>query len=262
MKFIVTCPTYKRKYPKILKMLETDNKIVIHFGVRQEEYESGFYDEWKQLSVADRIKFILLKDCKNIADTRNALLKYAHELDYDYVIQLDDTVTKLKYIYDSNMQSKDVINLAINRLLLDKRSPIGCVFVRPGTKKEKLHKSLIQAWIVDVKRLFDTDIRFEPNDVVGWDDFVFSWKLNNAHMLTIGYPEFRRIAKSNYPWANQPGGTHVDEIFDVNDAIKKNNYRCELAKKYLETTCNAKNISIKTLSTKCYAFNYVHARWK
>ena len=255
--YIVTCLTYKRKYPKIFDMLFKDPELVIHFGVRREEYENGFYDNWKDNS---QIKFILLDNVVDAGDTRQKILDACHEMKYKYVVQFDDTVRNIRHMRKTYTATK-CIETAIEEIENSELNPIGFEFVRAGTTERKTHKAYIQAWIINIERLFETGIRFKCVKDVGWDDFVFSWEVHNTGFYTITDPDLVRVAKSTYPWANEAGGTHVGESFDVKSMIEKNNARCQKAKQYLEDTFNAKNVSIRKLTSGKRTFDYVHAEW-
>lgn len=260
--YIVTCLTYKRKDPKIFKMLKDDDQLVIHFGIRKEELAGGYYDEWMNLEFANRIQFIPLYNVIDAGDTRQKILDWVHAHGYQYCIMLDDTVEVLRDDRLNCTKASVVIENAIKAIESSDLNPIGLEFLRPGCTTIKKRKVYLQAWIIDVKRLFDAGITFRCVKDVGWDDFVFSWEVHNHGFYTLGLPWFTRIAKSSYPWANQPGGTHVGEDFDVQRMIEKNNAKCRQAKAYLEQTFGAKNVSIRKLTSSNRTFDYVHAEWK
>lgn len=262
MNYVVTCLTYKRKDPKILTMLKSDPSLKITFGVRREEYVSGFYSDWEKADWCEQVRFALLDNIVDAGDTRQKILDWAHDKGYQYCVMLDDTVEALRDEQFPDAPPSVVIENAINVIEQSELKPIGLEFLRPGCSVAKKRKAYIQAWIIDIERLFDANIKFESVRDVGWDDFVFSWQVHNAGFYTLGLPRFTRIAKSTYPWANQPGGTHVGESFDVQKMIDKNNARCKQTKEYLEKTFNATNVSIRKLTSGGKTFDYVHAEWK
>lgn len=255
--YIVTCLTYKRKEPKIFKMLDRDPKLVIHFGVRREEYENGFYDDWKW---NPQIKFILLDNVVDAGDTRQKILEACHKMGYKYVVQFDDTVQSIRYDGKTCSHTR-CIEYAIEEMEKSELNPIGFEFVRFGMTAPRKHKAYIQAWIIDVQRLFDAGIHFRTVKEVGWDDFVFSWEVHNKGFYTITNPKIVRVAKSTYPWANEPGGTHVNDSFDEAAMIKKNNDKCLKAMNWLKEHYNADNISIRKLTSGKRTFDYIHAEW-
>lgn len=257
--YIVTCLTYKRKSPKIFKMLENDPKLTIHFGVRREEFDSGFYDDWK---LNPQCKFILLDNCVDAADTRNKILDAALAMGYKYCVQLDDTVTNLRTTISKTNTPTNAIEDAI-RVLEHAvyKAKIGVEFVRSGYKTVNTHKTLIQAWVIDLQLWQHSGVRFRPIAEVGWDDFVFSWELFNLGYRVLATPHLIRVAKSTYPWANEAGGTHVGEDLSVASCIEKNNARCAKAKKWLEDNYNAQNVSIRKLTSGGRTFDYVHGEW-
>lgn len=258
MNYIVTCLTYKRKNPKIFKMLKRDPKLKISFGVRREEYNAGFYDDWKNNPQVD---FILLDNVVDAGDTRAKILTACWQSGFKYVVQLDDTVEDLKYFKRPEITPTQCIELAILEMEEHGLDPIGFEFVR-SAKARKIRKAYIQAWIIDVQRLFDAGINFRCVKDVGWDDFVFSWEVHNAGFYTITDPNLRRVAKSTYPWANEAGGTHVGESLDADSCIAKNDARCAQAKQWLVDNKQATNVSIRKLKSAGREFDYVHAHWE
>lgn len=259
MTYIVTCLTYKRKHPKIMKMLAANPQLVVHFGVRREEFESGYYDEWKN---NPQIKFLLLDNVIDAADTRQKILDQCYKMGYEYVVQFDDTVTDIVCTKDKNLNVNDCIELAIHQIETSALNAIGFEFVKPGCKQFKIRKAYIQAWIINVRKLYKANIHFRLIKEVGWDDFVFSWEVHNAGFYTLADPNLVRKSKSLYPWANEAGGTHVNESFNIDDMIAKNNARCAKAKQWLEENMNAKNVSIRKLTKRGRTFDYVHAEWR
>lgn len=260
--YIVTCLTYKRKDPKIFTMLREDKTLTIYFGVRREELNAGFYEDWKTLEFADRIKFIPLDNVIDAGDTRQKILDWCYDKGYKYVVQFDDTVRFLRNTCAPYISTSSIIRSAIDVIEAHDKKPIGFVFDRPGSKNYKIRKTYIQAWIIDVQRLHASGVKFRCVKDVGWDDFVFSWEVHNAGYFTVTDPHLIRFAKSTYPWANEAGGTHVGESFDVESMIAKNNARCVKAKQFLEETFGAKNVSIRKLTSGKRTFDYVHADWQ
>lgn len=258
--YIVTCLTYKRQSPKILKMLENDPKLTIWFGVRREEYENGFYDDWKY---NPQIQFLLLDNCVDAADTRNKLLDAAYDMGVKYCVQLDDTVTSLSTRLSLRSSPTRAIEDAIDLIERNAdKNVIGVEFMRRGGNTIKFHKTLIQAWVIDLRKWKESGVRFRPIAEVGWDDFVFSWELFNRGYCVMAHYMLVRIAKSTYPWANEPGGTHVGEQLTVDSCIAKNNERCTKTKRWLESYFDATNVSIRKLTSGGRTFDYVHADWK
>lgn len=260
--YIVTCLTYKRINPAILGMLKRDEHLHISFGVRREELASGFYNSWMHEDWYERVSFIPLDNVIDAGDTRQKILDAVLRMGFTYCVMLDDTVENLRDTRWPLSEPSEVIEDALEAMKMHWPNPIGLEFLRPGCTIEKTRKAYIQAWIIDVKRLHEANIQFKPVRDVGWDDFVFSWEVHNAGFYTIGLPWYVRIAKSTYPWANQPGGTHVGEDFDIQKMIDKNNARCKQAKEYLEKTFGAKNVSIRKLTSGGRTFDYVHAEWR
>lgn len=257
--YIVTCLTYKRKNPKIFKMLEHDPKLTIYFGVRREELDSGYYDDWK---FNPQIKFIPLDNCVDAADTRNKILDAALAMGFKYCVQLDDTVTNLRTSLSKTNTATNAIEDAIHMLEHTQyKNAIGVEFMRAGGNTFKTHKALIQAWLIDLQMWQQSGVRFRSIAEVGWDDFVFSWELFNLDYRVLATYHLTRVAKSTYPWANEAGGTHVGESFSVASCIAKNDERCAKAKAWLEKTYNATNVSIRKLTSGGRTFDYVHAEW-
>ena len=263
--YIVTCLTYKRKQPKIFEMLKSDAKINIWFGVRREELESGYYDDWKSLPFADRIHFIPLDDVVDAGDTRQKILDWCYVQGYKYVVQFDDTVRKIKNTQHDTWTTTTCIKYALAQMKDDPLNPIGFEFVRRNMKIRKTRKAYIQAWIIDVQRLHDAGINFRTVKETGWDDFTFSWEVHNAGFYTITDPTLVRVAKSSYPWANEAGGTHVGEDMTVQAMIDKNNAKCAQCKAFLETKFGANNVSILKLQPRNkskLSFDYLRATWE
>ena len=105
----VCVPTYNRKQPKCLEMLELDKELELDLFVRQELIDDGFYDE---LMKKDRVHLHSLgKDVTCIGDTRERIFDWCKQNNVKYCAMFDDGVCNLVNTNNLNMSISDVFNM-------------------------------------------------------------------------------------------------------------------------------------------------------
>lgn len=110
-------PTYKKKNPTILKLIQEDKNIRLVFCVRDEELTSGFYDDFPK---SKQVKFLNLgKDIHNIGETRQRILEHCIENKITYCVMFDDTVLRLVDMLSNSLTSQ-IIKRSIKRIEYDK----------------------------------------------------------------------------------------------------------------------------------------------
>lgn len=256
--FIVTCLTYKRKSPPILNMLKENPQLVIWFGVRKEDYDAGFYDEWKE---NEQVRFILLENVSDAAETRNAIIEFCYKANFKYIIQFDDTITKLK---DEEQNSNDVlhcIKAAIELMETEPHDPIAYVFRR--FTRYKVRATMIQAWVANTKRLYESGVRFRRIDEVGWDDFVFTYELHERGNFVVASPRLKLDMQQWSPWDAIPGGTHsAAELENYEKTMQRFNNRNKTCLEWVNSHYNYNNVTLRPVHRDDgRVFECVHSDW-
>lgn len=232
----ICVPTYKRKKPLCLRLLE-EKDVILHFYVRQDDLESGFYEELQQ---NPQIVFhALSKDTKDIGDTREQILQSCVDDDIDYCVMLDDSVCVIGNIMTDNLVT-ETIESAIKKMWSDDYSDYVADFafvkfsaidndgrVIPLNRSYATHKYFTtfpcQCHIIDVKKVHKAGIHYHSLDECGFEDANFLGDLIKAGLVVIGRKNF--IFSAAY--ANKPktGGNHdnLTSLKDLQDRYDKYN---------------------------------------
>lgn len=236
MKWGLFVPTYKRKEPLILQMLDIDSKLVINLCVRHEELESGFYDHLKD---NNRIELIDLgTGLKNLGDTRERIINYCKENRYDYCCMFDDCIFNV-HERDSSKSIVDTLQNCIVRMASANYAEyiVGFSFVKlryldtkTGELKLKRNHNLKdeqyfvsypgQAVILNVNLLSKHNINYHSLDEVGFEDAALFGDTIKAGLVWLG--DIHVGIDGAVPNVPKPGGSHHDN-FDVEKKYDKHN---------------------------------------
>lgn len=230
----IAVPTYKRKNPKIFNMLKDEN-IKITLFVREEELQSGFYNDIKN----DRVEIISIgTDVIDLGDTRQRILQYYIDNNIKYCIMFDDVIEN---IYDTSDQTKTIsqcIEECVNRLENDELKDL-CIFYqfhRENLKRcisDKNNKKYFiccpfQALIINTEIAKKYNIKYHTFSKIGAaeDEAIFADSLK-AGLITCGNTKI--CIEGKMPCVKSDGGTHVNE----NDTEYKADYVQGLLDKYI-----------------------------
>lgn len=95
MKPILAIPSYKRSHTKILAKLK-HIPLAKYLFIRPEDCE-----DYKSPAEANGFKVIKLKNVTDIGNTRAAIVNYCHLKGFDWVFLLDDDISKLECLAES-----------------------------------------------------------------------------------------------------------------------------------------------------------------
>lgn len=180
--YAVCIPTYKRAYPLSLNLINDD--VDIHYFVRKDDLELGFYDHWLY-GDEDRLQLHALPEhVHELGETRQAILDYCKTNDIDYCIMLDDGVYKFG---KNNRKMASYIESIIEKFEDCYGSTVAGSFVKRGYmstngKRGKIKRKIscdyfgnvpTQAIIINVKRFFEFGLSYKSIEEVGFEDCAF-----------------------------------------------------------------------------------------
>lgn len=220
----ICIPTYKRKKPLSLMLLDRDEKIELNYFVREEELESGFYDALQKI---DRVNVISLgRGLHELGETRERIMQYCRQENVDYCVMLDDGVFNLDYTR-CDLSISELFRRIENRIEKDKEKDriVGFSLVKAVAKTLAYEKFVniypyaclstqidylanvpTQAVILNVKQCEKYDLHYKSLDEVGFEDcafFVDALKKGCLFASNIAYT-FSAIV----PNAKKEGGSH------------------------------------------------------
>lgn len=205
-------PTYGRKQPAILSMLDKDVNICINLCVRTEDYRNGFYDHLKNIW---RINIIPIgENIHDIGETRQAILKYCYDRNIQYCTMIDDGITNIKDT-TSRMSISQCVENAIYKMRNDVFSDLVFMygFYREGMRYIGVHKDdtyfvglTQQAFVIDVSKCYKHNIIFKPLNVCGIEDIAFLLDGIKEGLITIGNTNL--VIEGKMPNKPEIGGNH------------------------------------------------------
>lgn len=205
-------PTYKRKQPAILSMLDKDKNIRINLCVRAEDYNSGFYSHLANL---DRVHVIPIGEyLTDIGVTRQAILNYCVEHNIEYCVMFDDGITNVKNL-ECSASISECIRYGITRLKTDKLSKYAFMytFYREGMRYVGVHKDdkyfvglSQQAYIIDVEKCVKYDLAFKSLKICGIEDIAFLLDGIKQGLITLGDTD--TVIEGKMPNEPSVGGNH------------------------------------------------------
>ena len=257
-KFGLFVPTYRRKSPLILQMLDKDPTLVINLCVRHEEIVSGFYDE---LARQHRVNIIDLgPGLTELGETRLRILQHCIENKFDYCFMFDDGIFDVNDSENPDCSITDVFNRCIEIMQNDplKEFVIGMTFTKrkfidpvTGELKTKRNRHLSetdryflvhagQAIAIDVNHAVKFGIKYHSMEECGFEDAAFEGDAIKAGLV---FCSRKAISIDGVvPNAAKAGGSHHDN-FDLEKKYDKHNIRCleylnmlglSLRKKYVD----------------------------
>lgn len=223
-KLAIVIMTYKRKNFKAMNLIEQNQDLMFYLAVRKDELENGFYNE-PQFE-KQNIMFLPLTNVHDAGDTRQRINEEIYKRGYDYVFVLDDTVEN---IYDKSNKQKslsDILDETIQYIKSDIYSDkiAGFVFHKRFVRK-KYCSFLCQAIILNLNLLLKYGIQYYKISECGFDDFTITFDILKKGLYILNHKDFKRKSKGTGPLHAIPGGTHIDESFDVNNLINRFNER-------------------------------------
>lgn len=110
--FRVCVPTYNRKEPKCLEMLELDKELELDLFVRQELIDSGFYDE---LAKRERVHLHSLGEGVTcIGDTRERIFNWCKSHNVKYCAMFDDGMCNVINTRNERLSISNVFNMCVD----------------------------------------------------------------------------------------------------------------------------------------------------
>ena len=243
MKYRVVVMTYKRKQFNALNLLSKDANLELYLAVRKSEYDNGYYDHLKN---KHNLKFMLLTNSTDAGDTRQEILEKCYADNIDYCIQLDDAVNNLYNPKDKTMSITDCILASINELTnnINSNKIIAMAFKENCKYLSTMHAFATQAFMINVKLMMSSKIKFVQTKICGFDDTTFTYEAYANNFYIIYSKNCNRDCRSWKPTILKSGGCHI-ETSSIEQQIIKSNYRMQLCANYLSKYKNYKKI-IKT----------------
>lgn len=204
---VICVPTYKRKNPKILKMVADNPNVEFHFCVRRELYEQGFYQHLLNIK---NIRIVPFNNLTNIGNTRREIVNFANWLGKKYCMMIDDTQTE---IYDYKKQTNDlkiITDDIIQRFEEDNFQYYAASFTIGKRKKKEQHLyfqgQLCQVFILNLEVLNRYGINFKDCDEVGIEDLAFNIDCIAKGLINLS--DSRYVRRGLPPCLNKEGGNH------------------------------------------------------
>ena len=240
-------PTYKRKNPLILKMLDEDKNLTIHLCCRAEELASGFYNE---LILNERIRFVNLgSGLTELGLTRKRIIEYCKTNNIKYCFMFDDCVFSVDDSEHPDYTISQVFDEIVDIMENDELSEyaVGFTFVkrkfihtRTGELVIKRNRHLGnrnyfltyagQAVCLNVDMLYEHNINYHSLDEVGFEDAAM---LGDCIKEGLVFCSRRSISIDGaVPNAPKDGGSHHDN-FKIEEKYDKHN---KMTMNYLNMT--------------------------
>lgn len=233
-------PTYKRKNPLILEMLQKDKTLTINLCVRREELESGFYDDLKsnaQINIVD-----LGYNLTELGLTRKRIIDYCIANDIRYCFMFDDGISSVDDSEHPSYSISQVFNNIIDIMQNDEYSEnvVGFTFVKrrfidnvTGKYVTKRNRHLAdrnyfltyagQAVCLDTYKLNEHHISYHSLDEVGFEDAAMLGDTIKAGLIWCSRKSIS--IDGVIPNVQKPGGSHSDN-FKIETKYDKHNKLC------------------------------------
>ena len=216
MNYAICIPTYKRKKPLSLELLNTE--ATLHYFVRPEEDDAHFYDEMKKIKNVEihRLKYGLYE----LGETRENILEWCRENNIRYCVMLDDGVYQFNMIH--------CIDEIVEKMNSMPYNVIGASFYKTqcetldgerhciSTKNTICRRSDIfgsvptQAVLIDVKKAKELNLHYKSLDEVGFEDCAFFIDAIKKKAVFVCNPTWTFAAI--VPNAKKAGGSHEQTI--------------------------------------------------
>ena len=211
----VFVPTYNRKEPNILKMLENDPILHINLCVRSDEDDKGFYDELKK-----NPRIGILRCGYNLYDsggTRIAIMEYCWIAGIKYAVMFDDPISNVHDTMDKEKLISTCIAECVERLETDPMSDNCILFQFHRAERKYTNVSLdskyfvgmpLQAFIVNTDLAFETGLQFGTRNEVGFEDEAFFIDSVKEGLITCS--DTRYLVEGGLPNVPKAGGSHAN----------------------------------------------------
>ena len=205
---LICIPTYRRQFIDAMCMIKNNPQIRFNICVRKDEYENGYYDI-PFFDGNDNVRFIKLENVDDIGTTREAILNYAYDHDYKYVLMIDDTIYSIVNI-GRKMSFVGILHNCLDRLENDPLASKAFGFIFPYHSQRLdtyFNTQLCQTYILNTKVCKENDLHFYRLKEVGVEDLYFYYQAVKKGLVALSDKQFVRIGQ--HPSApNRKGGCH------------------------------------------------------
>lgn len=209
---IICVPSYRRKNPLILALVECCPDLTFHFCVRASEFNNGFYDEPQFKK--DNIRFMLLENVSCIGETREAILQESIRLGYKFCLMIDDTQFCIHDASNRIQFFDTILDNCLRRFETDplKDKAFSFIFSRKSfslsqNKQETYFiTQLCQTYILNLELIQQYDLHFKRMDVVGVEDLIFYFEACCKGLVALSDTRFLRVGQM--PSVKKKGGCH------------------------------------------------------
>lgn len=208
----ICIPTYKRKWLSILSLIRQYKNLTFTLFVRRSEFNNGYYNE-AQFKLQN-IKFALLDNVNCIGETREAILQYCINNNYEYCLMIDDTQYGLHDTTNRIKGFDTILSNCIERFETDKYKDKAFAFVfsrkafSTALNKQKTYfiSQLCQTYILNCKICKEYDLHFKRMQDVGIEDLDFYIEACDKGLIALSDTRFIRIGE--HPSIKREGGCH------------------------------------------------------
>lgn len=215
-------PTYKRKNPKILSMLDKDEELEIYFFVRPEEDDVGFYNDLKS---NDRIHIIRIPyGITELGLTRKAIVDHCIDNNIEYCCMFDDCIDNVVDMTNPSLSISEVFDKSIELLEHDKLSKYISIFTftklayydKTGQLIKKYNHRIKdneqyfvtyagQAIIINIPLIKKYGINYRSMKDIGFEDACFLGENCKAGLICLGRKYIG--IEGDIPNSNKEGGS-------------------------------------------------------
>ena len=259
-KLLICIPTYKRKWPSILPIIRQNDDLTFMLCVRKDEYLSGYYNE-PQFNLQN-IQYMLLDNVHCIGETREAILQYAINNNYNYCFMIDDTQYGLHDTTNRIKYLSTILDNCIERFETDKLKDKAFAFLfsrkafSTTIKNQKTYfiSQLCQTYILNCKICKDYDLHFKRMDEVGIEDLDFYIEAVNKGLVALSDTRFIRIGE--HPSIKRDGGCHYEMEGKTNRDTQ--NIRADKLAVYINTRQDIDKNFLKRVDSVLYHGTYYY----
>ena len=215
----ICIPTYKRKWPNILQLVRSEPRLPFYMFVRKSEWEAGYYDE-PQFKI-DNLHFVQLDNVKELGETREAIMQWARDNNYNFCMQIDDSQFGIMDISKIDDGLEHILIECMRRFRTDKCKDRAFAydFARHITKDydHKNHETyflgmLCQTFIINVDLCKKYDMHFQSVEVGGIEDLPFYFTgMDNGLVCLSDYRFLKAGREPCQQKAHITGGCHTNE---------------------------------------------------
>ncbi len=230
-------PTYNNRYKELLNYVNELTKITNVFIILSTDDPK--IDEYKEYDWNDKVE-ILYSTAKTIGEKRWFLMRMMHELDYKYVIQMDDDIRTYASEINENTKrttsesyAKIKISLEklINKLIETAEKydaiftspsfPFSLGFSHPGALAINKSLNFGQCTMINVQKMYDNNIVYDKRDNIHEDiDLVIQMLQHGLTCVTLKDMAFEVIGSSSMFENSTVCGTNKLDLARINLYLK------------------------------------------